>query len=178
MIIVTGLPRSGTSLCMQMLGAAGVPLFVDDAKPPDIDNPLGYFEHSAVVEGLSWIPAAKGHAVKVLSSVALETLPDDLVSRYIVVDRPNHQVIASHLATLDRYPRPLLGVRDPEGFAVVLKHQKAMLSAWLVGKSHIVLSYPMLVARHRTELNSLADFTGLDVFKLAAPIDPSLHRNR
>jgi len=51
-IVVSGLPRSGTSLMMQMLRAGGVPIAADDVRAPDEHNPHGYFEFEAVKTSL------------------------------------------------------------------------------------------------------------------------------
>ena len=64
--VVSGLPRSGTSMMMQILAAAGLPLLIDDKRPPDEDNPLGYFEFEPVKrsrEDLSWVAQAPGAAL-------------------------------------------------------------------------------------------------------------------
>ena len=47
-IVVSGLPRSGTSMAMKMLDAAGIPLVIDEMRLPDEDNPRGYFELESV----------------------------------------------------------------------------------------------------------------------------------
>jgi len=68
-VIVSGLPRSGTSLMMQMLQAGGMPLLIDDLRPPDADNPNGYWEYEPVKrlqQDNSWIPKAEDKAVKVV----------------------------------------------------------------------------------------------------------------
>ena len=60
--IVSGLPRSGTSLLMQMLDAGGYPVLCDDQRPPDADNPRGYFEYSPVrrlEKDNHWLPRWK-----------------------------------------------------------------------------------------------------------------------
>src|SRR5579862_9614784 len=67
--IVSGLPRSGTSLMMQMLQAGGLPLLTDGVRAPDESNPRGYFEHEAVKHShndVSWLDHANGKAVKVI----------------------------------------------------------------------------------------------------------------
>ena len=76
-VIVSGLPRSGTSLMMQMLQAGGMPLLIDDLRPADTDNPNGYWEYEPVKrlqQDKSWIPQAEGKAVKVVSAL-LQYLP-------------------------------------------------------------------------------------------------------
>jgi len=42
--IVSGLERSGTSMMMQILQSAGIPVAFDDSRLPDENNPKGYFE--------------------------------------------------------------------------------------------------------------------------------------
>jgi hypothetical protein len=42
-IIVSGLPRSGTSLMMQMLDNGGVLVVTDQIRSADTDNPKGYY---------------------------------------------------------------------------------------------------------------------------------------
>ena len=47
-IIVSGLPRSGTSMTMQMLAAAGVSVVTDGVRKAGEDNPKGYYEDERV----------------------------------------------------------------------------------------------------------------------------------
>src|SRR6266567_4048665 len=71
-VVVSGLPRSGTSLMMQMLRAGGMPLLTDDLRPADVDNPNGYWEYEPVKrlqQDNSWISKAEGKAVKVVSAL-------------------------------------------------------------------------------------------------------------
>ena len=42
--IVSGLPRSGTSMMMKMLEAGGMQVLTDNIRTPDEDNPKGYYE--------------------------------------------------------------------------------------------------------------------------------------
>ncbi|GBE29647.1 hypothetical protein BMS3Bbin04_00668 [bacterium BMS3Bbin04] len=69
MVIVSGLPRSGTSLVMQMLQAGGMSLLVDERRVADVHNPRGYFEYDPVKrikQDISWLPLAQGKAVKIV----------------------------------------------------------------------------------------------------------------
>jgi hypothetical protein len=84
-VAVTGLPRSGTSLVMQMLSAGGVPVLTDDARLPDIDNPRGYFEYEPVkrtFRDARWIAEAKGKGVKWLLRSSSLFLRACLVARF------------------------------------------------------------------------------------------------
>jgi hypothetical protein len=98
-IVVSGLPRSGTSMMMQMLGAGGLPLMIDDEHAADEANPHGYFEFDAVKDlttgfDLSWLDVTRGKAVKVHSPL-LVCLPERYNYRVILMRRPVREVIAS-----------------------------------------------------------------------------------
>ena len=105
--IVSGLPRSGTSMLMQMLQAGGMKLFTDSQRRADADNPKGYFEHrsSMLIESdASWIPLARGSAVKIICQ-HLPVLPEGESYKVIFMDRNMKEVIESQKAMLDRKGR-------------------------------------------------------------------------
>ena len=88
-IVVSGLPRSGTSLMMQMLDRGGIDVLTDVIRQPDIDNPQGYYEFERVKklkEDASWIPEARGKAVKIVSQL-LYDLPSSEKYRVIFMER-------------------------------------------------------------------------------------------
>jgi hypothetical protein len=97
--VVSGLPRAGTSMMMQMLDAGGLPLMTDGLHPADESNPAGYFELEAVKDlatgfDLSWLDVTRGKAVKVHSPL-LVCLPERYNYRVILMQRPLREVIAS-----------------------------------------------------------------------------------
>ena len=47
-VVVSGLPRSGTSMMMQMLQAGGLEILTDAVRMADASNPKGYLEFEAV----------------------------------------------------------------------------------------------------------------------------------
>src|SRR3989442_4789242 len=103
-VIVSGLPRSGTSLMMQMLQAGGMSLLKDDLRPPDADNPNGYWEYEPVKrlqQDNSWIPKAEGKAVKVVSAL-LQYLPPQHTYKIIFMQRPMREIMASQTVMLER----------------------------------------------------------------------------
>jgi hypothetical protein len=96
-IVVSGLPRSGTSLMMQMLEAGGQTVLVDHVRKADSDNPEGYYEYEAVKD-LSkgetvWLAEAQGKAVKVISAL-LEFLPVEYTYRVIFMRRRIPEILA------------------------------------------------------------------------------------
>ena len=103
-VVVTGLPRTGTSMMMQMLAAGGVPVLADEHRPADASNVRGYFEHEAA-KGLakdgSWVTDAKGQAVKLVAQL-IPHLPRDQRYRMIMMHRPLEEVAASQGKMLAR----------------------------------------------------------------------------
>lgn len=103
--VVSGLPRSGTSMMMGMLAAGGLPVLMDDMRPRDADNPRGYFEYGPVKrlrQNTSWFPMARGKAIKVVSPL-LTALP--LAFRYniIFMERNLDDVLASQRIMVIRH---------------------------------------------------------------------------
>ncbi len=104
--VVSGLPRSGTSLMMQMLVAGGLPALTDAVRSPDESNPRGYFEFEPVKRlrtDASWLEQARGRAVKIIH-LLLRELPTDgrFQYRVLFLRRPLEEVIASQSAMLAR----------------------------------------------------------------------------
>ena len=113
-VIVSGLPRSGTSMMMGMLRAGGLVPLMDDARPADADNPRGYFEYGPVRrlrEDASWLAGARGKVVKIVSPL-LDALPADIACSVIFMERDLDEILASQRALLVR--RAEAGVIGPE----------------------------------------------------------------
>ena len=104
-VIVSGLPRSGTSMMMKMLDAAGIPIMTDAIRAADIDNPKGYFEYERVKDlekdpDRSWVRDARGKALKVISWL-LKDLPDENAYRIVFMRRDIDEVLASQNKMLE-----------------------------------------------------------------------------
>ncbi len=102
--IVSGLPRSGTSMMMQMLKAGGLALFADNERLPDENNKKGYYEHELVknlAKNKSWLPDANGKVVKIVAQL-LQYLPMNFRYNIIFMERPVGEVISSQQKMLAR----------------------------------------------------------------------------
>lgn len=105
--IVSGLPRSGTSMMMRMLEAGGLPAMVDNVRKADEDNPKGYYEFEPVKktkEDPSWLASAFGKVVKMVH-LLLKDLPLDREYRVIFMKRNLEEIIASQDVMLERRGR-------------------------------------------------------------------------
>jgi predicted AlkP superfamily phosphohydrolase/phosphomutase/tetratricopeptide (TPR) repeat protein len=185
LIVVTGLPRSGTSMLMQMLAAGGMSVFSDGLREADEDNPRGYFEFEPVknlLQDSEWLFEARGKAIKIVVPL-LAGLPRELASRVILSERDLDEVLDSQERMLVHGSRPAMTPERrrmlKDEYTRTLGRVKAMLSArpatqLLVVEHSDVISDPLLTA---ARLNT---FLGgkLDVVKMAAAIDPVLHRIR
>jgi len=182
-IIVSGLPRSGTSLMMQMLQAGGLEILSDDNRQADSDNPKGYLEYEpvkALRRDNSWLQTAHGKAVKVISSL-LPYLHPDLTYQIIFMKRPLAEVISSQKKMLER-----LGQReDPGSFATfekMLARQEAQTERWLQDQNNMtVLTVPYRDTVRHPEDTTLAVSRfldrPLDLAAMCHVVDPNLYRN-
>lgn len=96
-VVVSGLPRSGTSMCMQMLAAGGLQIFEDAERPADLHNPVGYLEHKAVKSlgaDARFLAAAKGKAIKIVAPL-VKQVPEAYAYRVIYMKRPVAEVVVS-----------------------------------------------------------------------------------
>jgi hypothetical protein len=186
LIVVTGLPRSGTSLVMQMLAAGGVSVLQDDLRPADEDNPRGYLEFEPVrnlLKDSKWLFEARGKAIKIVAPLLL-ALPHGLACRVILCERDLDEVLDSQQRMLRRHNQPLADTPErrrvlKDEYQRTLDRAKGMLTARLDSQ--------MLVVRHGTAISDphftaerISDFLGggLDVEKMAIAVDPTLYRNR
>lgn len=178
--VVSGLPRSGTSLMMQMLAAGGLPVLADHVRPPDVDNPRGYFELERVrriERDRGWLGSARGHAVKIVADL-LPFLPGGHAYRVILMERALAEVAASQSAMLARR-----GADVPGPEVALLAARLAELDRWAAGRPDVSL----LRVEHRGLLTDPVAAAAavrrfldlpLDVEAMAGAVDPRLHRQR
>jgi hypothetical protein len=182
--VVSGLPRSGTSLVMQMLSAGGMSVLADDIRGPDDDNPAGYFEFEPVKRtrsDASWVPAATGKAVKVIY-LLLADLPLGFSYRVIFVRRNLDEVVRSQQAMLQRRGEAGAGLEAAE-LARVFARQLDKIEAWLIRQSSIsvmFLDYSSVVSDPQPQVERIRDFLGvdLDTSAMSAAVNPKLYRHR
>ena len=183
--VVSGLPRSGTSLMMRMLEAGGLPPLTDEVRTANVDNPKGYYEFERVKAldkgDTAWLPEARGKAVKVISAL-LKHLPDDHTYRVLFMRRHLDEVLASQKKMLERRGKPADEASDDELRELFERHI-AHVRGWAAGQANVQLlevSYNDLLADPQPVAERVAAFVGgeLDVEAMVAEIDPSLYRNR
>ncbi len=183
-IIVSGLPRSGTSLMMQMLKAGGLEILADGHRPADPDNPRGYFEYEPVKSlrrDNSWLPEAAGRAVKVIS-VLLPCLPADLSYKIILMKRPMTEILASQHQMLKRLDRKGSAAGE-EALGKIFARQLADTERWLAARDNMELltvDYHATIREPEATGWAVAQFLGrsLDIAAMAQVVDPRLHRQR
>jgi predicted AlkP superfamily phosphohydrolase/phosphomutase/tetratricopeptide (TPR) repeat protein len=182
--VVTGLPRSGTSMMMQMLAAGGILPYTDGRRQADDDNPRGYFEHEQATrlhEDPSWIPQARGKAVKLVLQL-LPFLPRGESYRVILLRRNLDEVVASQRAMLERLGRAGAGLSGAE-LAGVYAGQLARARRWFERHPRVAaieLDYAAVLADPNAAAARLAGFLGEPFAPqpAAAAVAPDLCRQR
>lgn len=182
--VVSGLPRSGTSLMMQMLAAGGHPVLADATRGPDHDNPRGYYEFEPVKRtraDAGWVADAAGKAVKVVH-LLLPALPEDHTYRVIFMKRDLDEVVRSQAAMLERLGAA--GAKmSPAQLRSVYESQYRKTAEWLREREAfrvIDVNYNDLVADPAPVVARVVEFLGgeLDAGAMIAAIDPGLYRQR
>lgn len=184
-VVVSGLPRSGTSMMMKMLDAGGIPPLTDEIREADSDNPKGYYEFERVKQldkgDTAWLPQAQGKAVKVISAL-LQHLPDDYTYYVIFMRREIAEILASQRKMLiNRGEDP--DSTDEEKLAELYQKHLHQVDAWLDRQPHIHVlhvSYNDFVTEPGPEVRRVDAFLphSLDVDRMADVVDPSLYRQR
>jgi len=177
-VIVSGIPRSGTSMMMQMLEAGGVPVYSDFVRQPDINNPKGYWETEQakrLAKDNTWVKDARGMAVKVIAQL-LQFLPPDLKYKVIFMKRNMREVIFSQQKMLgkrsDTYPVALAEIYEKE-------IQRAF--DWAEKEPHVELigvDYADMLADPVVEIKKISNFINIQLHEQEAVkiVDPNLHR--
>ena len=185
-IIVSGLPRSGTSMLMGMLSAGGVQLVADGVRTADEDNPKGYHELEQVKAldkpgDKAWLGAARGKALKIISFL-LQHLPDTYDYKIIFMRRHLPEILASQQKMLERRGESSGDVGDDE-MARMFSAHLTKIEGVLANRENCAVLY----VEHRDAVDNpsavalaVNDFLGghLDTEAMTAVVDPQLYRNR
>ncbi len=185
-LIVSGLPRSGTSMVMQMLHAGGMPILTDTLREADEDNPRGYFEHEAVkamFRDQGWLTEARGKALKVVVPLVCH-LPTGCNYRVVLIERDCNEILASQAKMIARRGE---SIEDTPDRRDRLRREYDRLIAQTVGLLSHRDDVSLLRIRHGDVIrdplaaaNVLNRFAGgeLDFARMSTAVDRSLHRNR
>jgi Sulfotransferase domain len=184
-VIVSGLPRSGTSMMMKMLEAGGVPIMTDSIRTADVDNPKGYYEYERVKEleketDKSYIREGRGKALKVISFL-LKELPDENFYRIVFMRRDLTEVISSQNKMLDR--RGETSISDDEMMAEAYRNHLAAVRILVRKRPNfeiLEVRYDSAVKQPRDAARAVNAFLGgtLDEAAMVAAVDAELYRNR
>jgi len=185
-IVVSGLPRSGTSMAMQMLAAAGVEAVTDGVREPGEDNPKGYYEDERVKDlhkegqDRSWLREARGKTIKIISFL-LKDLPDTNNYKIFFMQRDLAEVLASQQKMLDR--RGEKNETDDERMLELWKDHLWKVNYLMKHADRfesLVVPYKEVVANPLEQARGMKAFLGLplDAEKMASAVDEKLYRNR
>ena len=183
-IVVSGLPRSGTSMMMKMLEATGITILTDEIREADEDNLKGYYEDErakTLHKDNTWITEAEGKAVKVIS-YQLPHLPLDHQYRILFMERKIEEVLASQRKMMERRGEPMDDVPDAVMASIFQKHLDD-IDEWLHKQSNIktlYVRYNETLDDPETTSEKIASFLEreLDIEKMMHVVDPKLYRQR
>ena len=185
-IIVSGLPRSGTSMMMQMLETGGLEILTDNIRTADQDNPKGYYEFEVVKklakdENKEWLNGAKGKVVKVISQL-LKDLPQEHNYRVIFMHRKMEEILFSQKQMLIRRGAPTDSISNEELAKLFQKHLD-QVESWLKKQPNfdvLYISYNEVLKDPEEFVDRVNKFLRghLDVDSMKSVVDKSLHRQR
>jgi len=183
-IVVSGLPRSGTSMMMKMLAEGGLPIITDQIRNADEDNPNGYFEFEPVKQltdgKFSWLANANGKVVKIISAL-LEYLPREHHYKVIFMERAIQEILASQQKMLSRRNEKS-AISDAEMQTQFEQHLAAS-KYWLARQPNLdvlYVEYNKMIANPDDYCAKIAEFLGVpvDVEKMRSVPNERLYRNR
>ena len=183
--VVSGLPRSGTSMMMKMLEAGGLPPVTDNIRTADEDNPKGYYEFERVKQlpkgDVAWLPDAQGKVVKVIAAL-LPHLPGGYEYRVIFMQREMSEVLASQKQMLIRRGEDPNKIPDDVIAKLFEKHLR-QVNEWISQQPNVRrldVNYNEMLKNPLPFIEQINAFLNnqLDAAKMATVVDPSLHRQR
>lgn len=182
--IVSGLPRSGTSMVMKMLEAGGIPPLTDRVRVPDSDNPKGYYEFERVKKlkdgDTAWLPEAEGKAVKIIATL-LPCLPPDHEYRVLFIRRKIDEILASQAKMLEN--RGEESKVDDKTMAALFEKHLRQVRAWMDDQPNLLyldLDYNAMIKNPKPYVQQINQFLDgvLDENQMITVVDHSLYRQR
>jgi len=184
-IVVSGLPRSGTSMMMKMLEAGGQPILTDNLREADANNPNGYYEFERVKQlpdgNYGWISDAGGRVVKIVTGLIMN-LPSDYKYKVIFMQRAMKEVLSSQKKMLGRLGKEDDKVEDDKMKKIYQEHLK-QVNAWIAKQSNIevlYVNYNTMLGNPLDSLQKVNEFLdgAMDVNVMAGVINKELYRER
>ncbi len=182
--IVSGLPRSGTSMTMKILEAGGIPPLTDHIRSPDDDNPKGYYEFERAKklrEGdTAWITKAEGKVVKIIGAL-LVLMPSDYEYHVLFMRRDMNEILASQAKMLEN--RGEENQIDNETMAALFSKHVKQVEEWMDSQpnlQYIDIDYNAIIENPEPHIKKINQFLGgkLDESAMLAVVDPKLYRQR
>ena len=184
-VIVSGLPRSGTSMMMKMLEAGGQAILTDNLREADANNPKGYYEFERVKNmkdgDLAWMSEAVGKVVKIVTGLIM-FLPSGYNYKIIFMRRDLNEILSSQKKMLGRLGKEDDNIPDDKMAKVYEEHLKEV-RGWLIRQPNIetlYVNYNSMVKDPTEALNKINAFLGggMDVSVMSAVVDKELYRER
>lgn len=184
-IVVSGLPRSGTSMMMKMLEAGGLQIVTDNERKPDEDNPKGYYELEIVKKlrhgDVSWIPNTKGKVVKIIASL-IEYLPEDIEFKVIFMERSMSEILASQKKMLERRGENPDKISDDQLAQIFSNHLVSVFGLMDSQKNinYIKADYNQLIVDPESMLKKIIELLNypLNIEEMKSIVDPILYRQK
>lgn len=181
--IVSGIPRSGTSMMMKMLRAGGMDLVNDGLRQADKNNLNGYFEYEKVKnlkEDNSWISIAEGKAIKVLFNF-LYFLPQTHKFKIIFMQRDMKEILASQNKMLSVLGKSNL-VND-DRMSLLFDSEIEKIKKWIGKQNNIetlYVSYNQILENPIVSCEDVKRFVSrnLEIEKMTKTVDRALYRNK
>jgi len=179
-IIVSGLPRSGTSMMMQMLHAGGIDILTDEVREANEFNPKGYYEHELVkslAKDKSWLDKAEGKAVKIIAQL-LQFLPSNYDYKIIFMQRDMDEILQSQ--------QKMLGKKEgtyPVAIAKAFEKELERVEIWAKKEPNVDIlnvNYKEIIVNATDMAGKIDEFLKfqLDTEKMIEVVDPDLYRNK
>ncbi len=182
--IVSGLPRSGTSMMMRMLDSGGIPALADNLRQADEDNPKGYYEFEPVKrtkQDASWLNGSEGKVVKMVHLLLLD-LPKDREYRVVFMRRRLEEVIKSQNVMLERKGKSTAGLSEQQIMGM-FRQQIDQVETYMASNANfkvLEVQYNELLGAPQAWVEKINEFLGggLATDKMLGVVDPTLYRQR